>query len=123
MRKQNEAGLVGLLVAGASILGIGAIPANAAASDCGSSRFCVWTNTEYTGTLWQYNTTTASGPNMGISSLINRKSYSIRVWDAENFSGNSKAFEAAHATNNLGTYNRYGPLTWNDAIRSFQQGA
>jgi hypothetical protein len=47
--------LVALLMSIGVIVGLGAVPAQAALSDCPSGYMCIWTSTNFTGSRFQYS--------------------------------------------------------------------
>lgn len=97
-------------------------PAHADVNDCFAGRLCFWQDYEYSGSLGMYQPSTTCYT-MGVfnnmaTSIKNRSSRTVRVYDSANCTGDYLSFLTNSSMWNL----RYGPQgsNWNDKISSFK---
>lgn len=125
MRKLFVAALVAVFAS----LGI-ASPVQAAASDCPGAKFCTWTNTNYTGTRWEWSpgtirslpngclTVTASANNNASSFYMNAGLINtvVRIWDGSGCTGAS--ITVASGTMDADMLNHPFVVAWGDKMSS-----
>ncbi|MEU3605171.1 peptidase inhibitor family I36 protein [Streptomyces sp. NPDC035033] len=107
-RLATAATTLGLTTAG--LLGAGAVPAQAAISDCPSGYFCAWKTGDATGTMYK----TAMGtPTLGtwgntFRSVVNRTSKWACLFDGKNYAANSGEMLLAPGAKETGLTSGFG---------------
>lgn len=117
------AATLALALTGAAAISSPAQAATDNVDDCLSGKLCLWDDSPYAGPLYMYGGT-QSCYSLGVqnntaSSLKNRTSRTVRVYDAGNCTGSYLEFLVGQSYE----YLRYGPQgsNWNDRISSWKQ--